>query len=340
LGAVQPSTLVACLFLLGGGLLGGCDTEKARAIQGAAVQFRVESLAAVQAIDDMHRQELEAPTRSPGDVRREFVTGILTSKSEINSNLVDLALDPYKTPVDPQWQSFIADLRSQYTNFAAIFDKLDAGNLVAVEDVRQSAEYARKLTVQMALMADVMSKNPPVLYRQRNAIVVKLRRQRQSYQSLLSQMKSSYGSTDAAPQAQRDRLREIENQVGELMGDWQAIQQQEQKLMEATVTQCLKAAVLGKELGQLINQYDKLDLNQINTLIPRILGLAATVSGRDFTSVQLKATGLISEIKEDPLWRDTANSLLNRVNDAVSRRNPPTPSISIDLPNRMRTSKN
>ncbi len=92
------------------------------------------------------------------------------------------------------------------------------------------------------------------------------------------------------------------------------------KILEETVAQCLKAAVLGKELGQLINRYDKLDLDQINTLIPRILSSAAAITGRDYSALQSRTTSIISEIREDPLWRDAANSVLDRVNNAAAKR--------------------
>ncbi len=314
------NSLLACFVIISSGLLTSCNVEKARAIQGAAVQFKAESLAAIQAIDDMHRQELEPPPRSSTDVRRDFVTGILSSKSEINANLIDLAIDPLKPPDDPEWDAFTADLRSQYENFAAIFDKLDAGNLVAVDEVRQSAEHAKTLTVQMALFADAVSKNPPVLYRYRNDIIVKLRKQRKAYQDLQSQLKSSYGSVDASPQSSRDKLHDIENQVGELMGAWQQVKAQEQKLLETTVAQCLKAALLGKDLGHLINDYDKLDLNTINLLIPRILNTAAIVTGRDYTFLRARTTSVLSEIRQDPLWQGAANLALDEVNNAAANR--------------------
>lgn len=305
---------------MGSGFLTGCNVEKARAIQGAAVQFKSESLAAIQAIDDMRKQELEPPPRSPNEIRSDFITGILNSKSDINTSLIDLAIDPYKPPDDPKWNTFTADLRSQYENFAAIFDKLDAGNLLAVEEVRQSAEHAKTLTVQMALFADAVSKNPPMLYRYRNTIVVKLRKQRQTYQTLLSQIKNSYGSVDASPQASRDKLRDIETQVGESMGEWQQVKLQEQKLLETTLAQCLKAAVLGKELGQLMNRYDQLDLNAINLLVPRILNTAGVITGRDVSFLRIKTASVIGEIKQDPLWQGAATLVLEQVNTAVADR--------------------
>lgn len=323
------NSLLACFLVVGSSVLTGCNVEKARAIQGAAVQFKSESLAAIQAINEMRKQELEPPPRSPTDIRRDFVSGILASKSDLNANLIDLAIDPFKPPDDPQWNTFTSVLQNQYENFAAIFDKLDAGNLVAVDDVRQSAEHAKALTVQMALFADAISKNPPMLYRYRNTIVLKLRKQRQTYQDLQTQLKANYGSIDASPQVSRDRLREIETQVGELMGEWQQVKLQEQKLLETTVAQCLKAAVLGKELGQLLNRYDKLDLNDINLIIPRILGLAGAITGRDYGFLRVKSASIMSEIKQDPLWQDAARLTLDQVNNAVANRRHNQPALTI-----------
>ncbi|MBW4471927.1 MAG: hypothetical protein KME45_16195 [Stenomitos rutilans HA7619-LM2] len=323
------SSLLACFLLIGSSSLTGCNVEKARAIQSAAVQFKSESLAAIQAIDDMRKQELEPPPRSQSEIRSDFVTGILNSKSDINASLIDLAIDPYKPPDDPEWNTFTADLRNQYETFATIFDKLDAGSLVAVDEVRQSAEHAKTLTVQMALFADAVSKNPPVLYRYRNAIVVKLRKQRQAYQSLQTQLKANHGSIDASPQASRDKLRDIENQVGEIMGEWQQVKLQEQKLLESTLTQCLKAAVLGKELGNLINRYDQLDLNTINALVPRILNIAGGISGRDVSFLRVKTTSVIGEINQDPLWKGAANLALGQVNTAVVNRRKAQASLSV-----------
>jgi hypothetical protein len=159
-----------------------------------------------------------------------------------------------------------------------------------------------------------------VLYRYRNAIVVKLRKQRQAYQTLQAQVKANYGSVDASPQSSRDKLREIETQVGEIMGEWQQVKLQEQKLLEATLAQCLKAAVLGKELGQLISRYDKLELKDINLLVPRILNTAAAISGRDLGFLRIKTATLIGEINQDPLWRGAATLALEQVNTAVVNR--------------------
>lgn len=323
--------MMTVIVVASSSLLTGCNVEKARAIQGAAVQFRAESLAAIAALDEMHRQELSLPARSPAEIRREFINNILGSSRDADAELVELAIDPYQPPAYPAWDDFILELKGQYINFAAIFDKLDSGALVSQQEVRQSAEYAQKLTVQMALFADALSKNPPVLYRQRNVIVKKLRDQQRQYRALQTQIRNDYGTIDAAPGSLRDRLRDIENQVGELLGVWQQVREQEQRLLDTTLAQCLKAAVLGKELGQLIAQYDQLDLSRINILVPRILNTAATLTGRDYGTLQVRATGLIAEIRRDPLWSKVTSDLTDRVNAAIAARSQPATALPASL---------
>jgi hypothetical protein len=320
--------MITVILVASSSLLSGCNVEKARALQGAAVQFRAESLAAVNALDEMHRQELALPARSPAEVRREFINNILGSTRDVDADLVELAIDPYQPPAYPAWDEFIIDLKGQYTNFAAIFDKIDSGALVSQDEVRKSAEYAQKLTVQMALFADAISKNPPVLYRQRNVIIKKLRDQQRQYRKLQADIRNDYGSTEAAPASLRDRLRDIENQVGELLSSWQQVRDQEQKLLDTTLTQCLKAAILGKELGQLISQYDQIDLNRINLLVPRILNTAAAITGRDYSALRVRATGLLTEIRSDPLWSKVTSDLSDRVTSALAARSQPAVSIS------------
>jgi hypothetical protein len=323
--------MITVILLASSSLLTGCNVEKARAIQGAAVQFRAESLAAIDALDDMHRQELTLPARSPAEIRREFISNILGSARDADAELVELAIDPYQPPAYPAWDEFILDLKGQYTNFAAIFDKIDSGALVSKEEVKQSVEYGQKLTVQMVLFADALSKNPPVLYRQRNVIVKKLRDQQRQYRKLQAQVRDEYGTVEAAPGSLRDRLRDIENQVGELLGTWQQVREQEQKLLDTTLAQCLKAAVLGKELGQLMAQYDQLDLSRINVLVPRILNVAATITGRDYGVLRVRATGLLADIRRDPLWSQVTRDLVDRVNSAISERSQPASSLPINL---------
>jgi hypothetical protein len=324
----RSSFLLTCFLVAGSLSLGGCSVEKARALQGAAVQFKTESLTAIDAIDAMRQRELEAPPRSQVDVRQGFINRILNSRVELNSRVIDLAIDPFQPPRVAEWEDFITDLRGQYEGFSAIFDKVNSGTVVSREEVKKSAEYARTLTVQMALLADAINKNPPVLNQYRAGVIVRLRKLRQDYQTLLTRLKNGNLAAGETLQSLSQRKSEMENQTGELMGEWQQIKQEEQRLLETTVAQCTKAAVMGKELIEVANRYDNLDLNQLNTLIPRILTTAAAFTGRDYTAVKVKATNIVSEIRSDPLWSNVAQRLLDRANSAAASRT----QVQVSLP--------
>ncbi|MGV0024968.1 hypothetical protein [Phormidesmis priestleyi] len=317
---------IAGVLVIGSLSLGGCSVEKARTLQGAAVQFKTESLAAIDAIDTMRKRELEAPPRSQAEMRQSFINRILNSKVDINSTVIDLAIDPFQPPKVAEWDDFIVDLRGQYEGFASIFDKLNSGTLISRDEARKSAEYAKTLTVQMALLADAINKNPPMLTQYRSGVIVRFRKLRQDYQTVLAKLKNGTGNETL--QQLNQRKSDLENQAGEMMSEWQQIKQEEQKLLEITVAQCTKAAVLGKDLIEVANHYDELDLNQLNTLIPRILTTASAFTGRDYTSLKLKATGIVAQIRSDPFWSDVTTRLLDRANHAAASRS----QIQVSLP--------
>ena len=303
------------VLIVGGLALGGCSVEKARALQGAALQFRNESFTAIEAIDTMRKRELEAPPKSNTEIRQAFISRILTSRAEVSGEVIDFAIDPYQLPKAPEWDAFIRDLRSQYEGFSEIFEKLDSRSTVSQEEVKKSAEYARTLTVQMALLAKAISDNPPLLVRHRTTTIVKLRTIKREYQSVTAKLKA--GESQAAL---IQRKAELENQTGEMLGEWQQIKQEEQRLLETTVAQCMKAATIGKDVIETAKHYDDLDLSQLNALVPRALAATSLWTGRNYTSLRAKATQLVLEVQTDPLWSDVAQKFLDRVNAATQNR--------------------
>jgi hypothetical protein len=311
-------TWILGLLLVSSLNLGGCSVEKARALQGAAIQFKNESLLAINAIDVMRQKELEPPERSPTEVRQSFITRILNSKVDLSSTVLDLAIDPYQPPKVAKWDEFITDLRGQYEGFASIFEKLDGGRQVDISEVKKSAEYAKVLTVQMALLADAINKNPPRLNQYRAALIVKLKKLRQEYQTVQTKIRTGTGSETLQQLTQRRS--EIENQTGESMAEWQQIKQEEKKLLEVTLAQCMKAVIMGKELIEVANRYDDLDLNQLNAAIPRILTAASAFTGRDYSAISAKASQVATDIRTDPFWSTVTSRLVDRVNSASTSR--------------------
>lgn len=310
------------VICVGSFALNGCNTEKARSLQGAALQFRTEAITAIEAIDTMRKRELEAPPRSPAEIRQTSINNILNSRSDLNARVIDLAIDPYRPPKVPEWDAFISDLKNQYEGFAEIFDEIDRRSVVSKDEVKKSAEYAKTLTVQMALLAKAISENPPVLTQYRTAVIVRLRKIRQDYQTVQTKIKNGDFGANESVQQLNQRKTDLENQTGDLLGQWQQIKQEEQKLLETTVTQCTKAAAIGKDLIEVAERYDTLSLSDLNAVIPRILTTASTLTGRDYGNVRVRATRIVSEIQSDPLWSALAQRLIDRTNTAATNRIP------------------
>ena len=299
--------LIPNAFLILSILLSSCTPEKAKAVRIGAVQFKNESFACLDAIDAMHQKELEPPPRSQIKVQQEFIDNILNSDSPIiKPEEIELARNPNTVKIDATtekaWQSFLGQMKEQYSNFAAIYDQLEAGSFLATDAVRRSETYAEKLTVQMAAFAKVTLENPPQLIQYQTDISVRLTQLKRQYQEL-----KASGRQDANLQA-------IKQQAAELLGEWEQVKQQEQTLLVTTVTPCLKAAILGKNLRQLIDHYDDLDLDTLNSIIARILDKAAVVTGQDFNTLKLTAATVFDEIRADESLRSLAEQVLKEAN--------------------------
>jgi hypothetical protein len=294
--------------------LSGCTPEKAKALRIGAVQFKSESLACIVAIDTMRQKELEAPARTSEAAKNDFINNILISDKPLiddeeiefarNTNTVHLAPE-----VEEKWTNFISDMNTQYSSFAAIYDNLEQGSFLAAESVENSAEYADKLTLQMAAFANSIEKAPPELLQYRTDIAAQLTQLKGDYQKEVER-----GASDASLQPFRVR-------AGELLDQWEEVELQEQELRDTTVSQCLKAAVLGQELRPLIDSYDQLNLDDINLIISGILDTVSSINGLDYSALKQKTTVLIVKLQEDEVLKPFAEKILTEVGEAVDSRN-------------------
>lgn len=163
----------------------------------------------------------------------------------------------------------------------------------------------------MAAFATVIDKHPPILLQDRIVVIADIDTLRKQYQQ-----KSNEGESD-------EKLQPLKDEAGELYDQWQQIAVDEQKLRETTLGQCLKAAILGKELTQLIERYNKINIDDLNSIIAKVLDTTAAITGQDYAALKTRATNVFAEIKNDPIWSKAADTALAEVNDAVATRNPP-----------------
>ncbi|MEL6438535.1 MAG: hypothetical protein AAFQ80_04685 [Cyanobacteria bacterium J06621_8] len=302
-------------LLLAGMALSGCTPEKAKALRLGAVQFQAESIACIDAINTMHQKELEAPPRTSKEIEEEFIKNILSSDSTIlDSEEIALALDPYSVNISTgeKWQEFIDKLSVQYASFSNIYNDLEQGSFLAAESVEKSAKHAGNLTIQMAGFTQIISDNPPILLQYRSDIAANLTILKNRYQSGVS----------------ADEKQEIRSATIDLLTQWQQVKVQEEELKDGTVKQCLQASVMGKELGELIEDYDRLDLDIINTIISGIFDTVGSIASKDFSALKLQSSNLIAQIKEDEILGASAETILREVEIAVKSRN--EPSVSQD----------
>lgn len=307
-----PNSRITFFILLVSFTLSSCTLDKARSLRLAAVQFKAESIAAIQAIESMHRRELELPPQLQAEARENFINGVLDSRIEINQKNVGLLTTLNRSPAPaPEWAAFVADLSNQYEQFAAIYTDLESGSFLATKAVKKSAEPARILTVQMALFAKEISENPPQLYRYRTAIIVDFRKLQKQYQQLV------------ANQASAEEIQLLRDRVGKLMDEWQQVESEEQKLLNTTIAQCTKAAMLGADLSQLIDRYNKLDIDELNGLIATILENVSSITGQDYSQLQLQVNAVNSAINQDAVLKRIADRLVNQIQNVVDRQSPP-----------------
>lgn len=288
-----------CLLLVVALGLSACTPEKARALKTAVVQFRGESLAAVNQIEVLLRKETEAPPRSQAATTEEFVKNVLSSqKPQLTADDIRLASDPYAVAPDPEVEArraeFLGELRSQYATFASIFDEIEGGSFLARDAVTRSNEPARKLTLQMAAFAESISRFPPQLLQYRSALLQKI-----------NDTRKDANLTDA----------EKRRRLAEMLDEWRTLEATEAELQRSTIEQCLKAAELGVEVQKLTQEYDRLSLDDLNFFIARALETASALTGRNLDGLKNRSAEVFAKIKEDPAWRSVADQFLSRIND-------------------------
>ncbi len=300
------------LLVIIGLVLSGCTPEKARALSIAAVQFKVESLSAVDAIDLLMDKELESPPRTNSEINEEFANRILAIPTEekneagemveveIDSGEIEQALDPYTVKLDDDYlqkrNEFKNKLRKHYIAFADIFKDLEGGSFFAKKAVKASAPHAKDLTLQMAAFAKSINSNPPILLQYRSAITVEIEKVRED--------------TEITEEKKKSRLIALKE-------EWDLIKAKELDLQRSTVEKCLKASLLGMKVSRLIDKYDKLSLKDLNFIISKVLDEAGGISGKDLSKLKLKSEDIFAKIESDPIWEDVANTVLDEINDAM-----------------------
>lgn len=279
-------------------LLAGCATpEKAQALRVAALQFEQESLAAINLLENSVEREQSLPDAAAGETERAFVRNVRDFSSPlILPKDLDFLIDPDAQTGSQEAQQSLNDtfgrLRTHYTAFASMFDDLEQGSYFAAGAVAQAKEHAMRLTAQLTRIADNTTRSPPMLLRQRGYFAGEINLIRTA------------ASNGTMPNSDVDR-RLIEVHRG-----LRKMQDEEAALKRGIVEQCLKAAVIGMEVTRLIENYDKIDLNGIVAVIGNATSAAGELTGKDFSSLSLRAEVIRERIRNDPDFNRVVGNLL------------------------------
>jgi hypothetical protein len=289
-----------CLMLCG--LLGALLTlsacaQKAKTIQIGAIQFESESLAAIEKIDALRRQETQATPLSPQEASAFFVEGVKKSTGKITRQTLGLLLEPLQLDLpqsEAQWQTFLVAMRQQYTTFAVTFASLDKGSLFASSAVPKAVPILDKLIIQMTAFAQSINNNPAEFIRERAAIADEL-----------EQVRDKKPFTEATDL----KLLELEKRLREVVAA-------EEQMTRDTIEQALKAATLGTELRKLLLDYSKLSVNDISEGLSVAFKLVAGIPALDLAGLKEATDNLVNEIKSDEQLASFFDTALSEISQA------------------------
>lgn len=148
----------------------------------------------------------------------------------------------------------------------------------------------------MAAFAKSITDHPPTLFQYRTTIIDEID---------IARLDSSLSIDE-----KRKRLVELKEQ-------WEATKVQEMDLQRGVVEKCLKASIIGMQVRRLIDTYDKISLDDLNSIISFVLEEAGDLTGKDFSQLKLKSEEVFAAIEKDPIWSDLAQGVLEKANNLI-----------------------
>lgn len=276
-------------------MLSGCTPEKAAAVRAAAVQFRGDSQRAIAAIQKMFDAELAAPARTDAQRSDEFAAKILSLPGEVavDGEVIELAADPYAVKLSAQELAARAEffnmLNEQYQAFAALFDNLEQGSLLAKDMVPKTKQHAALLTAQIAAFALVAQENPPRFIQRRTALIKQLNKAR----------KDPNSSPDQKRQAMADLLARLDE-----------LKAQEAGLLREVMEACAVAAASGQTALTLVDSYKKLSPDDIGRMIERGAAIGEAMSGKSLGALQAQSQKALGFLQQNPEYKKLAETAL------------------------------
>ncbi len=285
--------------------LGGCSPERRSIIKLSATNFRDQAIRAITQVQGIY--ELRSPSRAPQEARARLGDRLLRDGSLYLGDVrrldqvIRTGLNLANAPEEDDLQLALQDLEAEYVLAGQAFENLQSGGIFASKAVQDAAQPARRLTVKMVLLADLIRQSPPTP-RDPERVLIAVQ---------LNALQTRFRAANIS-ESERQLLR---NKVDTLVSNWLALQQQEQDQLCRASAQLLVAAQTGTQLSQLLDQYNRLSLDELLGGLDRVFSTATLLSGRDFGQVTSQLGAIDGVIKRDP----TLNQILNGLPQEIWR---------------------
>lgn len=256
-------------------LLAACS-QKAETLKLSVSQFGSATEQAFDKYDDAYGTQFAPFPKSDSAKRSEFVTNIKDFTGKVTPANIDTLLDPDAVKVDPdvqhEWQDTLKSLRSQYQQFVAIFDNIEAGSALGASAVKDSGPILEKLRKQLVTISDDFTRTPPQFLTRRSSLIAELNKIR------------SQDSNN--PEAERLL-------VEAWWQEWASLMAAEKTIQAETLRAFLVASALGNKLQGQIDNYARLDVGSLIAAVEDGITLSDQIGKLSPHEIITQGTGLL-----------------------------------------------
>ncbi|MBC05565.1 MAG: hypothetical protein CMO10_04650 [Thalassospira sp.] len=263
-------------FLIGAITLLAACSQKAETLKLSVTQFGTATEQAFDHYDAAYSTQFAPFPKSDSAKQRAFVANIEAFTGKVTAANIDTLLDPDAVKIDPdvarQWQDTLKDLRSQYQQFVAIFDNIEAGSALGASAVTQSGPILEKLRKQLATISTDFAKTPPQFVTRRGTLIAEL-----------NQIKTQEHNN---PEAEKLLVQAWWQRWNNLITD-------ESTMQADTLRAFVTALALGNKLQGQIDNYTKLDMASLISAVEDGIKLSDQIGKLSPAELATQGTALL-----------------------------------------------
>lgn len=263
-------------FLIGTITLLAACSQKAETLKLSVTQFGSATEQAFDKYDDAYSTQFAPFPKSDSAKRSTFVANIEDFTGTVTPANIDTLLDPDAVKIDPsvqlQWQDALKGLRSQYQQFVAIFDNIEAGSALGASAVTKSGPILEKLRKQLATISNDFARTPPQFLTRRSTLIAEL-----------NQIRSKEHNNPEAESLL----------VQAWWQKWQNLIAAESAMQTETLRAFVTASALGSKLQGQIDNYAKLDMASLIAAVEDGIKLSSQIGKLSPAELVTQGTGLL-----------------------------------------------